>query len=95
MIHTIKNYKWVIATSIVCIILGVLTFLTFLGESFIQLNDFNLQILLLVDLVLLALFFTFIIRETYKVFRQKKEGKFYIFQSFIIFRFTAFGIHAH
>ncbi len=75
MIHTIKNYKWVIATSIVCIILGVLTFLTFLGESFIQLNDFNLQILLLVDLVLLALFFTFIIRETYKVFRQKKEGK--------------------
>ena len=25
----------------------------------------------------------------------KKEGKIYIFQSFIIFRFTAFGIHAH
>ena len=47
MIHIIKNYKWVIATSIICILFGLLTFFTFINESFIKLNDKNLQILLL------------------------------------------------
>ena len=75
MIHTIKNVKWVIATSLVCILLGVLTFFTFINESFIELNDFNLQTLLFVDLMLLILFFTLIIRETYKVLRERKKGK--------------------
>ena len=53
MIHTIKNAKWIIATVIVSILLGVLTFFTFINRSFIKLNDFNLQALLLVDLILL------------------------------------------
>jgi len=75
MIHTIKNAKWVIATSIVCILLGVLTFFTFINQSFIELNDFNLQALLFVDLMLLILFFTLIIKETYKVLKERKKGK--------------------
>ena len=75
MIHTIKNIKWVIAASLICILLGVLTFFTFINQSFIELNDFNLQILLLVDSVLLILFLVFIIRETYRAIKERKKGK--------------------
>jgi len=75
MIHIIKNYKWVIATSLICIIFGLLTFFTFINQSFIALNNFNLQILLIVDVVLLFLFFIFIINATYKVLKERKAGK--------------------
>ena len=75
MIHIIKNYKWVIATSLICIIFGLLTFFTFINRSFITLNDFNLQILLIADLVLLIFFFTLIIYQSYKILREKKKGK--------------------
>ena len=75
MIHIIKNYKWVIATSLICILFGLLTFFTFINQSFIELNDFNLQILLLIDSVLLILFFTIIINETYKILKERRNKK--------------------
>ena len=75
MIHTIKNIKWVIAATTISILLGVITFFTFINQSFIQLNDFNLQILLFIDLVFLLLFFILIIIETYKVLKERKKGK--------------------
>ena len=75
MIHTIKNNKWVIATSLICILLGTLTFLTFINQSFIELNDFNLQILLVLDAVLLIVFFALIFRETYKIFNERRRKK--------------------
>ena len=75
MIHIIKNNKWVIATSLICILFGVLTFFTFINRSFIELNDSNLQILLFVDLILLLFFFTIIIREIYKIIKRRKEEK--------------------
>jgi len=73
MIHIIKDNKWVITTSLVCILLAVLTFFTFINKGFVELNEFNLQILLLSDLVLLVLFFTLIIREIYKVLKERKR----------------------
>jgi len=73
MIHIIKNAKWVIATSIACILLGALTFLTFVNKSFIKLNDFNLQILLFADVILLIIFFILIIREIYKIYMSRKR----------------------
>ena len=75
MIHIIKNNKWVIATSLICISFGLLTFFTFINQSFVELNDFNLQTLLFVDAVFLILFFTLIIRETYKILKEKRKGK--------------------
>ena len=75
MIHIIKNYKWVITTSLICIAFGLLTFFTFINQSFIQLNNFNLQMLLIADLILLTLFFALIIFETYKILKDKKKGK--------------------
>ena len=75
MIHIIKNYKWVIATSLICITFGLLTFFTFINQGFIRLNDFNLQILLVADLILLVLFFTLITYKTFKILSERKKGK--------------------
>jgi len=75
MIHTIKNYKWVIATFLICIVFGLLTFFTFINQGFIKLNDFNLQIILVADLILLILFFTLIIYKIYKILNERRKGK--------------------
>ena len=75
MIHTIKSIKWVIATSLIAISLGLLTFFTFIGKSFIKLNDFNFQILLILDLITVLVFIILIFYETYKIFKNKKAGK--------------------
>ena len=75
MIHTIKNNKWVITTSLVSVFFGLLTFFTFINQSFIKLNDFNLQILLFIDSALLILFFALVIGQTYKIFKDRRKGK--------------------
>jgi len=75
MIHIIKNYKWVIASCLVCILFGLLTFFTFINQSFIRLNDYNLQVLLIIDLLLLIIFFTLVIYETYKILNDRRKGK--------------------
>ena len=75
MIHIIKNYKWVIATSLICILFGLLTFFTFINQSTIELNDTNLQILLFADVALLILFFGLIFKETHKVLKERRKGK--------------------
>jgi len=75
MIHTIKNNKWVITTSLICILLGVLTFFTFINQGFIKLNDFNLQILLFLDILLLVILFFLIFIQTYKILRERKKDK--------------------
>ena len=75
MIHIINNNKWVIATSLICIFFGLLTFFTFINQSFIKLTDFNLQILLFIDALFLILFFTLIVRETYKILEERRKKK--------------------
>jgi len=75
MIHIIKNYKWVIATSLICIIFALLTFLTFTNQNFTTLKNLNLQILLAADLLLLVIFFFLIIYETYKINKKRKKKK--------------------
>ena len=74
MIHITKNYKWVIATSLICIIFGILTFFTFINQNFLGLNNFNFQILLFADVVLVFLFIALIIFEILKIFKDKKKG---------------------
>ncbi len=75
MIHIIKNYKWVIASSLICTVFGLLTFFTFINQSFINLNDLNFQILLIIDLVLLIFFFSLVIYEIYKILKDKRKDK--------------------
>ena len=75
MIHIIKNYKWVITTSLISLLFGLLTFFTFINQSFIKLNALNLQLLLIVDLFLLALFFILIIFQIYKILKERRQHK--------------------
>ena len=75
MIHIIKNNKWVIATSLICILFGLLTFFTFINQSFIKLNELNLQLLLFFDALLLIFFFTSIYKKTYQIFKEKKDKR--------------------
>ena len=75
MIHIIKNYKWVLVSSIICITFGLLTFFTFINQSFISLNNLNLQLLLIVDLSLLILFFGFVIYEIFKILKDRSKEK--------------------
>ena len=70
MINTIKNFKWFFGVSFLCVLLGVFTFITFINQNFIFLNEDNLQYLLIVDVTLLVVFLILLIRETSKLFSQ-------------------------
>ena len=75
MLNTVKNFKWFFAISIISILLGVFTFVTFINQNFIFLNENNLQYLLILDVAVLIVFLIFLIRETSKLFLQYKEKK--------------------
>ena len=75
MIKILKNYNWIIISSFLCIFLGILTFLTFINEGFIPLNDENLQILLIIDILLLVIFFYLIFRNFYRLYYTGKRNK--------------------
>jgi len=73
MINTIKNFKWFFAVSFLCILLGVFTFITFINQNFIFLNENDLQYLLILDVALLVIFLILLIRETSKIFYEYKS----------------------
>ena len=57
MLDFIKKNKWVFVIFSISLPLGILTFFAFVNESFIELNYFNFQTLLVIDLTLVLLFF--------------------------------------
>ena len=63
MLNFIKKNLFIIIIFFVTLLLGFLTFLTFLDKSFIKLNEPNIQYLLLSNIVLLIIFFVFIFLE--------------------------------
>jgi len=75
MINTIKNFKWFFGISFLCVLLGVFTFITFINQNFIFLNEDNLQYLLIVDVALLVVFLVLLVRETSKLFSQYTSKK--------------------
>ena len=75
MFKIIKNFNWIILSSFLCIFMGIVTFLTFINEGFIPLTDENLQILLIIDIVLLLIFFTLIFRNFYRFYYAGKRNK--------------------
>ena len=75
MFKTIKNFNWIIVSSFLCILLGILTFLTFINQSFIELTDKNLLILLIIDILLLVVFFSLIFRSVYRIYDAEKKNK--------------------
>ena len=63
MLNFIKKNLFIIIIFFVTLLLGFLTFLTFLDKSFIKLNEENLQYLLISNILLLIIFFLFIFLE--------------------------------
>ena len=63
MLNFIKKNLFIVIIFFITLLLGFLTFLTFLDKSFIKLNDQNLQYLLLSNIFLLIIFFLFIFLE--------------------------------
>ena len=68
MIDFLKKNIFIIIVSSITLLIGFLTFLTFIDRSFIELNQQNLQNLLILNIFLLALLFVFIFTEIAKEF---------------------------
>ena len=74
MFKIIKNFNWIILSSFLCIFMGIVTFLTFINEGFIPLTDQNLQILLIIDVALLIIFFSLIFKNFYRFYYSEKKN---------------------
>ena len=75
MIKTIKNFKWFFSVSFLCVLLGIFTFITFINQNFIFLDEDKLQYLLTVDVILLSIFLILLVKETSKLFSQYSSKK--------------------
>ena len=75
MFKIIKDFNQIIILSFICIFLGIITFLTFIGEGFIELNDKNLQILLIIDIIVLIIFFYLIFKNIYRFYLAGKKNR--------------------
>ena len=75
MFKIIKNFNWIILSSFLCIFMGIVTFLTFIDEGFVPLTDKNLQTLLIIDILLLIIFFSLIFRNFYRFYYTGKKNK--------------------
>ena len=73
MIKALKDLKWIIGVSIACITLCILTFFTFINQGFIELNESNLQTLLLIDILLVSVFFFLVISKILKIIRERRR----------------------
>ena len=60
MLALLKRNLFIIVIFIFTLLLAFITFLTFIGKSFIDLNDNNLQYLLILNFALLVVFFVLI-----------------------------------
>jgi len=76
MSEFIKKNIYLIILFIITLSIGFLTFLTFIDKGFIELTDQNLQFLLILNIVLLALLFIFIFLEIKKAIKNDidKDG---------------------
>ena len=55
--------------------MGIVTFLTFINEGFVALTDENLQTLLIIDIILLLVFFGLIFKNFYRFYYTGKKNK--------------------
>ena len=76
MTNFIKKNIYLIFLFIITLSIGFLTFLTFLGKGFVELSNKNLQLLLVLNIGLLFLLFTFIFFEIKKTIKNDidKDG---------------------
>ena len=64
MLAFLKRNIFLVIIFFITLSVGFLTFLTFIDKSFVELNDLNLKILLIINIVILLIFFGIIFYET-------------------------------
>jgi len=75
MVAFIKKNKWIFAVFFACLALGILTFFVFIDQNFIKSKNIDLQLLLIVDLVLVLIFFLLILKQIFTITRgQNNKG---------------------
>ncbi len=75
MLEFIKKNIFIILIFFITLFVGFITFLTFIGKSFIELNEVNLQYLLILNIVLLLFFFVFVFFEIKKSIKNEIDVK--------------------
>jgi two-component system, NtrC family, nitrogen regulation sensor histidine kinase NtrY len=75
MLKIIKNFNWIVLSSFLSIFLGIITFLTFINQGFVTLSSKNLQFLLVIDILLLVVFFSLIFNNVWKIYQAEKKNK--------------------
>ena len=70
MLEFIKKNIFITLIFFITLFIGLLTFLTFIDKSFIELKDQNLQYLLISNIILLIFFFVFIFHEINKTIKN-------------------------
>ena len=75
MLNFVKKNLFIALIFIITLSIGFLTFLTFIGKSFIDLNEQNLQILLVINILLLVFFFIIIFLEVKNSLREDLKIK--------------------
>ena len=75
MLDKLKNFKSVIFLTLVCITLCILTFLSFINPNLLLLQSIDLQILLILDLILFAVFLIMICKKSIQLYFLNKKKK--------------------
>ena len=75
MVNIFKNFKAIIALSLICVFLCILTFLAFVNPKLLFFSNFNLQILLFLDVILLIVFLSIIFKKSYNLYYSNKNNK--------------------
>ena len=75
MFNKLKGFRTVIALSIICIGLSILTFLAFINPKLISFSNINLQILLVFDVILLTIFLLIVFKKSSNLYFLVKANK--------------------
>ena len=75
MLHKLKNFKFIIALSLSCVLLSILTFLSFINPELFFFSNINLQLLLIIDVILLIFFLCIIFKKILSLYFLNKTKK--------------------
>ena len=75
MFNKLKGFRTIIALSIICIGLCILTFLAFINPKLLSFFNINLQFLLILDTFLLIIFLFIVLKKSLNLYYQTKNKK--------------------
>jgi len=75
MFNKLKGFRTIIALSIICIGLCILTFLAFINPKLLSFFNINLQFLLILDAFLLIIFLFIVFKKSLNLYYQTKNKK--------------------